>query len=293
MQAIAHPLSTFESDAAKNDALTNDQVRSVFRCQFWRIDDNSFRNIQKQSYSIHEQWPSYYLMHADNDQNNRKNTFNLAEYFAAMCILFGEPGNCFDDWKGAFSFPFEVQVFKRGQYFKYGLNVINWRSTVELRFCKVVDQNDKNTNLHTYRHPIESEFSEREMIVLDNLLCGCILGIKRSFRVLNIPAFIKRIDSNLIIFGYVDGEFFEHQHETEETYKAEVDKRKYLNATNATAICWPEPVMLDVINVAVELDQYPQIPNHVHPDHSRRIANQRGQAQLCHWGQGHLSSPFT
>lgn len=248
------PESIQNTGTPENFLPTNAGYENVFRCRFWRIDDTAFRDIRNQSYCIHEQWPSYRLMHVSKNLNNRNDAFNMAEYYAAMRILFGEPGNYFDDWKGSFSFAFEVQVFKRGQYFKYGLNVINWRSTVELRFCKVLEQFDKKTDLETYRNPIESEFSAREMIVFDNYLCGCVLGVKSTFKLYEIPPFIKKIDSNLIIFGYVDGEFFEHQHQTQEAFEAEVDKYKHLSAANDNTIHWPEQEFSGVTDVEVKLD---------------------------------------
>ena len=242
---------------SENEALPNgnDNGKRTFRCQFWRIDDNRFRNIREQSYCIQEQWPSYQLMHNASNKNSNRDSFNLAEYYAAMCLLFGESGDCYDDWKGAFSFPFEVKVFKGRQSFSYGLNVINWRSVVELRFFKILDQNDPSTDLSVYRKPIESEFSAREMVILDNFLCGYILGYKGSFKHRTIPSFFKKIDSNLITFGYVDGVFFEHQHETQETFTAEVDQYNHLDARQNPAIQWPECEFGKIVNVEVELDQ--------------------------------------
>jgi hypothetical protein len=194
-------------------------------------------------------------MHNASNKNSNRDSFNLAEYYAAMCLLFGESGHCYDDWKGAFSFPFKVKVFKGRQSFSYGLNVINWRSVVELRFFKILDQNDQSIDLSVYRKPIESEFSAREMVILDNFLCGYILGYKKSFKHRTIPSFFKKIDSNLIAFGYVDGGFFEHQHETQETFTAEVDRYKNLDARQNPAIQWPECEFGKVVDVEVELDQ--------------------------------------
>lgn len=49
-----------------------------------------------------------------------------------MQVRFGKSGLVYDDWKGIFSFPFEVEVFKNGCCHQYILNIVNWRSTVEI-----------------------------------------------------------------------------------------------------------------------------------------------------------------
>jgi len=247
--------SIHESEASKDDNSANDNGEDIFRCQFWRIDDSHFGSLRKHSYSIQEQWPSFQLMRRNaSSENNDGDSFNLSEYYAAMCVSFGQSGNFYDDWKGAFSFPFEVNVFKGRQSFRYVLNVINWRSVVELHFYKVLDTDFKSIDLAVYRQPIESEFSAREMIVLDSFLCGYILGLKEYFKHIAIPNYFKAIGSNLITFGHVDGVFFEHQHETEEAFTAEVERYKYLDTRQNTATQWPEREVTKVVDVEVKLD---------------------------------------
>ena len=67
-----------------------------------------------------------------------QNIPNLAQFYATFQAAFGESGQVYDDWKGAFNFAFKVDIFKDKQTIPYLLNVVNWRSTVEFRFKKII-----------------------------------------------------------------------------------------------------------------------------------------------------------
>jgi hypothetical protein len=170
-----------------------------------------------------------------------------------MRMSFGESGNFFDDWKGAFAFTFEVEVFKHGQTYLYGLHVVNFRSAIEFRFCKVCAPHDPNINSDVYRKPIEDEFSATEMMVFENFLYGYLCGSYKGFKFYKIPSFFKTIPSNLITFGHIDGHFFEHQHETSEAFEADVEKYTHENTDKALATDWPEDEIEDFVDVEVDL----------------------------------------
>ncbi len=230
-----------------NDEATN--TPKVFQCRFRRIDDSAYANIRAKSYPIYEQWPCFRSCSTDSHEID---TLNLAQYYTAMRWCFGESGNFFDDWKGAFAFTFEVEVLKHGQTYQYGLHVINLRSTIEFRFCKVFAPNDKNINSDVYRKPIEDEFSAREMMIFDNFLYGYLYGRYKVFESCKIPSFFKTIPSNLITFGHFDGNFFEHQHETPEAFEADVAKYTPCNTDKALATDWPEDEKEDFVDVEVQ-----------------------------------------
>ncbi len=74
------------------------------------------------------------------------------------------------------------------------------------------------------REPFELEFSRQEINYFFSYFHGYISG---CFKVANmmIPTqtFLKRINSNLILFGCRDGAYFEEQHETPETFYASIN----------------------------------------------------------------------
>jgi hypothetical protein len=90
-----------------------------------------------------------------------------------LSLNFGESGfNC-DNWKGAFSFGFEVDVYKGEKSFKYALNVKNLSGTVEFKFYKVLSKEQLEANSSFLNKPIEGEFSAYEMKILDNFFMVC------------------------------------------------------------------------------------------------------------------------
>ena len=230
-----------------NDEATN--TPKVFQCRFRRIDDSAYANIRSKSYPIHEQWPGFSACSTDSPETD---TLNFAQYYTAMRWCFGESSNFFDDWKGAFAFTFEVEVFKNEQTYPYGLHVVNRRSTIELGFCKVCASSDANINSEVYRKPIEDEFSAREMRVFDNFLYGYLYGRYKVFKSCKIPSFFKTIHSNLITFGHSDGHFFEHHHETPEAFEADVAKYTPYNTEKSLETDWPEEDN-DFVDVEVNL----------------------------------------
>ena len=81
----------------------------MFHCRIKRISDERYRALRSVAYPIFEQIPafSYAMRYPDIDET----PLNLAEYYALMRLRFGESGLFYDDWKGIFSFPVEVEVF--------------------------------------------------------------------------------------------------------------------------------------------------------------------------------------
>jgi hypothetical protein len=101
----------------------------MFHCRLKRISDERYRALRIAAFPIFGQMPacSYARSHPGDER-----PLNLAEYYALMQVRFGKSGLVYDDWKGIFSFPFEVEVFKNGCCHQYILNIVNWRSTVEI-----------------------------------------------------------------------------------------------------------------------------------------------------------------
>ncbi|MCM8624894.1 hypothetical protein [Accumulibacter sp.] len=144
-----------------------------------------------------------------------------------------------DDWKGIFSFPFEVEVFRNGCCHRYVLNVVNWRSTVELRFFKVVTDAQRFAS-RLYRPPIEDEFSAREMQCVDGYLYGRRIALRERRGYREVPDFVGKIEMQLVILGYRGGLFFQHRYDDPDEFWRDVwgDPR-----LREPAICeqeWPE-----------------------------------------------------
>ena len=162
--------------------------------------------LRKHGIPINEQYPvfSSYVP----NEFMRHEALNLAEYFALMNLAFGKNGRLYDDWKGAFAYPFEVEVFNTAGKHKYIMKVTNWRGTVELNFHKIITE-PANMDTSVYKKPDPEEFSSDEMSFVDAFLYGYLLSFRTHENLCQIPEFSRQIDSNIIIFGFQDGKFFE------------------------------------------------------------------------------------
>jgi hypothetical protein len=143
---------------------------------------------------------------------------NLAEFYAMFRAAFGESDSFFDDWKGAFSFVFTVDIFQERATIPYVLNVMNFRGSVEFRYKKVLSPAE-TTYDRMLLYPPFPEFSQTQMGMVSAYLWIYAQGFWETCGAAHRP-FLKQVDSNLILFGYADGEFFERRFDSQEEFEA-------------------------------------------------------------------------
>lgn len=221
-------------------------------CILTRITDATYARLARRSYPLSEQYSECYYGRAPED------TLNLAQYYTGMRCLFGKPSNLYDDWKGSFSFVFQVDVFRNKNVYTYLLNILHLRSYIEFRFRKIVDDSE-NHNLSVYREPLENEFSGEDMQKVECFMYGFLLGYLRAVQEsasLDIPDFILLSCSNHIISGYIDGKFFERQAKSEADFHAE--ENLFRNLIRYPVARWPgdtiKPVTLTIKLEKAETD---------------------------------------
>ena len=145
---------------------------------------------------------------------------------------YGESGQSYDDWKGAFSFVFKVTLVDAlsvNGSAHYLLNAVNSREAVEFRFRKILGKNDPGFQRGLVFAPFEDEFSRTQMDGVSAYLLGYAKGLWKSFPH-HTPEFIKKIESNFVLYGYADGQFFQNQFE---------DYKDYWEALNAWKLNHP------------------------------------------------------
>lgn len=178
-----------------------------------RIDDPRYQALVRDSLCIEPDY-AFWFYFTRRSSSEEYSLDNLARFYAAFRQTFGESGGWYDDWKGAFNFAFEVQVVKGGETIPYALNVLNFRSGVEFRYCKVIDPEDQSLDRTIIHRPFAEEFSRAQMNVASSYLCGFAEGYWQT----TLPQtgereFLKWVDSNLILFGYRDAEDFQENFE--------------------------------------------------------------------------------
>ena len=186
-----------------------------------RLNDDQFYLLYKNSISIFEDYT--HLMSLSMDKDIIYSSFS--KMYITLKDLFGESGKYYDDWKGCFSFPFLIHFQKDDEIFGYLMNVCNVRSSIEFKIAKLIHADDKQLKRDIIHKPFE-DFPREEMSYLINYFIGFLTGyfeyIKNSYD----EFFIKTVESNLILFGYKDGRYFDKQYESEGKFRRAIQKLK-------------------------------------------------------------------
>jgi len=87
------------------------------------------------------------------------------------------------------------------------------------RLYRVLENGIDDYNINVYREPFELEFSREE---INQFICyfqGYLNGFFETIDQSSLSPFLKYIDSNLILYGYREGNLFEEDFESEEDYQ--------------------------------------------------------------------------
>jgi hypothetical protein len=154
---------------------------------------------------------------------------SYAKMYVTLKSLFGESGEYYDDWKGAFSFPFLIHFEKSGVGYDYLMNVFTMRSSIEFGTAKLIRADNTKLRRDVEHKPFK-EFTITEINRFVSNFLGFLNGYCNFFIEKNYnDDFFKTIDSQHIIFGYKDGEFFEEQYDSGKRFKKEINAmKKYL-----------------------------------------------------------------
>lgn len=133
----------------------------------------------------------------------------LPKLYAALTWLTGESDDAYDDYKGSFSFRFELSVKKNGNLSKYAYQIFHYRSYIQVDLYEMVGEDDTRNPEH-YVQPNDKYFSDMDINTFSHMFC--LNAIELMEKAKHIPQpFFKCSDSNLLLFGYddEDGYFYE------------------------------------------------------------------------------------
>ncbi|MBD2739917.1 hypothetical protein H6H03_39860 [Nostoc paludosum FACHB-159] len=193
--------------------------------QFWRLDDYEYAKLRKNSIPIKEDYTLYKQLYSPYRRD--KDKLSLGKSFVILTWLLGESSDYYDDWKGSFYFPLLLVIKKeRGDLF-YLLKIYDHRGSLDFGLYKISDNELKDHKNDILHDPFDSEFSRQEINSFWSYFYGYMLGLSQSMKLFICPLpFMKMIDSNHIIYGFKDCQFFEEQYNTESEYHAAIQSYK-------------------------------------------------------------------
>ena len=140
----------------------------------------------------------------------------LPKFYAALTSLVGMSDNRYDDYKGSYSFAFELEVEKNGNITEYCYHIHHYRSYIEFDTYLIVPKNDRRNSRH-YIQPNDELFSDKDISLFSTFLYyyALVEMIKNKY---TPQPFVKFSDSNFLLFGYLQNEFFFENYEDQEIY---------------------------------------------------------------------------
>ena len=203
----------------KNISINIETKKRIYK--LIRLNDEQFYLLYKNSISIFEDYA--HLMYLSTANDNIYSSFS--KMYVTLKELFGESGKYYDNWKGSFSFPFLIYFQKGEEEFGYLMNLHNIRSSIEFKIAKLIHADDDMFKRDILHKPF-AEFPREEINYFINYFVGFLTGYFESIRDRYDEFFFKIVESNLILFGYKDGHYFDNQYETEEEFHEAIQELK-------------------------------------------------------------------
>lgn len=148
----------------------------------------------------------------------------LPKLYTALTYLTGPGDDFYDDYKGSYSFRFELNVKKNGLLNTYLYHIYHKRSYVEFSLYQRVPKTDPR-DPEVMAQPNDEVFSDRDICSFSYFLCKYALKSMEEVKYKPKP-FVKWADSNLLLFGFADGEFFSNSYKDYEQYQKEKEQKK-------------------------------------------------------------------
>lgn len=142
----------------------------------------------------------------------------LAKLYAALTFLTGESDSCYDDFKGSYSFMFTLNINKNHFEGNFIYHIYHYRSYIQFSVNEIVSKSDPRNPI-IYHAPNDELFSNKDIAEFSVYFCGYVLEFMEGAKYTPKP-FIKYSDSNLLLFGYVNKDYFTIQQEDYDQYLA-------------------------------------------------------------------------
>jgi len=181
-------------------------------------------------------------------QNNEEK-LNLAQFYYWMSVMFGESNDAYDYSKNTFIFKFQMEVINNSTRQEYILNIVNMKSGVEFIYFRNPGNTNEKSSMAIHK-PFNEELSKKDMDYIDHWFHYYLLTINYLAKPYNITPFYAEVDSALVIYGHLNGEFFSHHHVNFDTYEAELERLQGAIGTSAS-IEWEAPLVSDWLEIVI------------------------------------------
>jgi hypothetical protein len=209
-----------------------------FPIELWRLSDTE--NDEFEARSIRINIDSMIIMRLDLSDRGNPGRLTLAKLFVTLKTLFGPTARLLDERKQTFTFPCLLHIHKDGRDLPYRLQIQDYRGDPDFRLSRIINH-ERFFNLdQRYSHPpIDDELNTEDIEYLICLIWNNLTIIGSDIcakKVANqtLQPFVHHVDSSHVIYGFADGDFFEHEIDDYDEYHSTVNALR-------TKHCPPEP----------------------------------------------------
>lgn len=151
-----------------------------------------------------------------------ENPYTFPKLYASLTYLTGPNDDSYDDYKGSFCFSFLLNVNKNNKQSEYYYRLIHYRSYIDFSVYLFVPKKDSRDE-EVMQKPDDELFSDKEITSFSRFFCQYMIECLDASKHKPQP-FINFADSNLILFGYHNDEYFYEQFSDNGAYHAEKKK---------------------------------------------------------------------
>jgi hypothetical protein len=221
------------------------QLQNI-KYELWRLDDSEYRKLRQNSLDIKDD--SNFFRELYFSELLSEDKLNLAELFITLTSLFGDSSDLFDQDRGSFYFPILLVIKKEINTFFYFIRIFDSRGWICYQISKLFENEADVDKNRIQNEPFEQEFSRQEINNFWSYIYRYITEYFHSIKLnISVEPFLKRIDSNFILYGYYDHQYFEEGYECEELYRARI---QHFNSVGIHA--WPpqniKPILQTIIS---------------------------------------------
>jgi hypothetical protein len=196
--------------------------------ELYRLKDEEYYHLSQNSLPIKNS--AFTVLSAERYFQYKNKNLTLPKLYILLTNIAGESSKFYDDWKGSFCFPFLMKIKKKeGELNNYLFIISDWRGNLEFRFKRLIGENEdypEGIERAIIREPFENEFSKEEIEYFTNYFYGFLVGYFSTIEKRHHQNFFKHIDSNLILYGYTDGKYWEKYYEEYDYYHQRLDELK-------------------------------------------------------------------
>jgi hypothetical protein len=194
--------------------------------ELWRLQDEEYRVLRYYSFPI--RWDGLVLMELQSIDERAGQKLLLPKVLVALEADYGPCSTDIDREKQTFAFPFLIRFTKNERSWFYLLKIADVRGCLEFSFWRVVDDHQYMALRRDIYHPS----IEDELGMLDRkywiaylwgvLHSGSAIWCRYKIGMNELSPFFRQIDSNHIVYGFVDGKFFEYRIDDVDEYQTHV-----------------------------------------------------------------------